>query len=427
MFAAQESYVMTCTRVRNRQIAGAASAWDKFASLQPAPTACRTALKTASTAATTAPPPALPPSERCKLPAMTPLRSPAAAFFLSGCVSALLASPSAAWANDVSDADDYFTKGAAHFDAKRYNQGCPLLEKSYRLDPQGGALFMLAQCEEARGRIATALARFDEYLAFYDHLPPAKRARQGDRDRQARAAQKRLAPEVPLLTVELPPTAPSGTAVKRNGHKIDPDTLGKARPVDPGEYVVTTHAPDGGVSKAWITLDKREKRGLVLNLPPPMTKQPVTSTRPFDASASPAAEAAHRRAWLIGGGISLAVVGLGTGIGLSLASNAKGAAADQRASGLSHEPGYAYACASSPPQWTVSPTNQPLCNEIAQMRGRQVGMATGAIVGYTASGLMAASTAAFALWPRSHRPSTEAAVLPFIGPGGGGMLVVGSF
>ena len=62
--------------------------------------------------------------------------------------------------------------------AGRYDTGCPELAESYRLDPAPGTLFTLAECERKGGNIATALARYDDYLQLFNRMSPDEQAHQ---------------------------------------------------------------------------------------------------------------------------------------------------------------------------------------------------------------------------------------------------------
>ena len=86
---------------------------------------------------------------------------------------------------------------------------CPDIAGSYKLDPYPGTLFAMAECEAAAGRIATAAAHYEEYLALYDSLSPDKKAKQGTRHRDSLAQKATLTPLVPKLTLVLPPNARS--------------------------------------------------------------------------------------------------------------------------------------------------------------------------------------------------------------------------
>jgi hypothetical protein len=70
--------------------------------------------------------------------------------------SLLLAAPAAA--GDKETAKGLFDRGIDQMEAGHYDKACPDIAESYRLDPQPGTLFTLAECEVKRGRLATAVA-----------------------------------------------------------------------------------------------------------------------------------------------------------------------------------------------------------------------------------------------------------------------------
>jgi len=187
---------------------------------------------------------------------MRPHRTLAAACALGICA---LGSP--ARSQNAATAKELLTQGRSEMAAKHYDKGCPALEKSYKLDPVPATLFTLAECENKRGRLATAVARYDEYLAL---TPRPKKP--GAREKTAREQRAALAPQVPQLTLSLPSGAPKGTVVKRDGAALEAAALGSAQSVDPGEHVVTTQAPGGEVTELRVTLGKGEKKQVTLSV-----------------------------------------------------------------------------------------------------------------------------------------------------------------
>jgi hypothetical protein len=105
-------------------------------------------------------------------------------------------------------------------------------------------------CEAEWGRIATAASRFGDYLSLHEQLPTAQKVRQGERLKVARARREALLREVPELTLMLPPGAPAGTVVTRDGAVISDAALGLALPLDPGEHVLTTIKSMGAIIKS---------------------------------------------------------------------------------------------------------------------------------------------------------------------------------
>ncbi len=177
-----------------------------------------------------------------------------------------LALSSPAIAQDVAAADALFNRGVTEMKAGQYKKGCPLIAESLRVDPQPGTLFTLSQCEVKWGRVATAVARLDDYLQLYERLTPDQKVQQQNRPKVAKEQRDKLALDVPELTLSLPPGAPAGTVVKRDGAVVAGAALGLGLPVDPGEHVVSTQAPGGALWEQQFTIAKGEKKPLVLEV-----------------------------------------------------------------------------------------------------------------------------------------------------------------
>jgi hypothetical protein len=244
---------------------------------------------------------------------MRPCRSLAAVCALALCA---LAAPSRA--QDIAAAKTLFTQGLSEMEAEHYDKGCPALEASYKLDPRPGTLFTLAECENKRGRLATAVARYDDYLSMYARLTAEQKQKQRDREKTAREQKAALGPQVPELTLSLPPGAPPGTVVKRDGSELAAAALGLALPVDPGEHVVTTQTPDGKGTEIRVTLGKGEKKQVTLPVKDASAAPPVAAPPPpvIAPSPAPGAEAAHgpsgrRLGAYVAGGVGIAGIILG--------------------------------------------------------------------------------------------------------------------
>ena len=182
--------------------------------------------------------------------------------------ASLVASP--ALAKDP-DPGALFDRGVADMEAGKFDTGCPAIEQSYKIDPLPGTLFTLAECEAKRGRIATALGHYNDYLAIHGALSAQSKAKQGDREKVARAQREALGAEVPELTLVLPPNAPQGTTVTRDGIPVAKQDIGIPIRVDPGMHVIVTQAPGRPQSIARISLAARERRGIALVIAEPAT------------------------------------------------------------------------------------------------------------------------------------------------------------
>ncbi|WP_437971159.1 hypothetical protein WMF04_18520 [Sorangium sp. So ce260] len=252
-----------------------------------------------------------------------------------------------ATARDIAAAEELFNRGLADMQAGRHETGCTALAESERLDPQPGTLFTLAACEADWGRIATAVTRFGEYLALFERMTPAQRAGQGERPKLARQRREQLSPRVPRLALSLPPGAPAGTVVRRDGLVLGEAALGVHLPVDPGEHALSIQAPGRPALERRIKIAEGETRELTLELqetpapgapaPPPASPTPA-APRAAPAPApvgpdAPAAPAGRRTAVYVAGGLGAAGLVLG-GITGALVLGKKGVIAEHCGSNI---------------------------------------------------------------------------------------------
>lgn len=258
-------------------------------------------------------------------------RAIAAAFGLA-CLVSVSPSP----AQDAATAAALFDKGLAEMQAKRFDAACPALAESYRLDPQPGALFTLAECFAEGGKVASASARYDEYLDLFSRMTPGQQAGQRGRDKIALQKKQALQPRIPTLTLMLPKDAPAGTRVKRDGVVLNAPAIGTPLPVDPGEHVIATIVPNGPEHEQRISIAEAEKKEFTveIELPPapPVDSAPATSaSAPVAASTTsppaattaappttvPASSGGSGKTWgWITTGIGIAGVGVGSVFGL---------------------------------------------------------------------------------------------------------------
>ncbi len=255
-------------------------------------------------------------------------------------VAAVLA-PSVGWADEAQRAEALFDRGLQHMLAGRYDEACPLIADSQRIEPLPGTLFTLAECNAKAGRIATAVGLYSEYIAFYSTLSPEEQALQGARLQVSIDERAALVKDVPRVTLRLPATAPSGTVVTRDGSVLSADRLGRPLSVDPGNVVVTTQAPGGPSREHRVTVRRGEHVMVDLTVASPRSAgavvdedepeaPPVGTSRsaPEERPAPP--ESSSAWPW-IAGGLGVAGVAVGTVTGLMVFS--KSAVVDQHCRG----------------------------------------------------------------------------------------------
>jgi hypothetical protein len=170
---------------------------------------------------------------------------------------AILAAAPARGADPAADAQKLFDRGVDAMESKRFDQACPDIEASYNADPRPGTLFTLAECEAQRGRLATALRRYEEYLALYTTLPPDKKAKQGDREAVARRQRDALLTQAPAVMLD----QPGGTVVRVDGELV-PGSTGTPLRLDPGHHVLSFQVPGQEPTTQDVTLVKGERKVL---------------------------------------------------------------------------------------------------------------------------------------------------------------------
>ena len=217
-----------------------------------------------------------------------------------------------------SAAQTQFDYGLAEMEAGRFASGCPALAESYRIDPHPGVLFTLAECENKWGKIASAFTHYEAYIDLFAHMSDEQKAHQRGRDRIAAAQRDALRPMLPQLAIALPAGAPPGTTVTRDGDPLGAPSLGVALPVDPGEHVIVAKTPDGVRHETRVTLERGQRRNVVLDLSataPPTSTSTSTPTPTATATPTPTPTEAGNplRTWAwIAGGIGLAGIAVGS-------------------------------------------------------------------------------------------------------------------
>jgi hypothetical protein len=176
------------------------------------------------------------------------------AFLVAASLAASLLAPGAALAQgSEKQAETLFTEGRAAMEKGDIETACKKFIESFDISGALGPLLNLAECEEKRGRPATALARWKRGLIKLQEKPKDKRI--GPVQERITALEK----VVPRLTVKLAPNAPEGTRVRIDGEIIEMPS--GPVPVDPGERTVTVRAPDHEERKykvAVVELDRKE-------------------------------------------------------------------------------------------------------------------------------------------------------------------------
>ncbi len=190
---------------------------------------------------------------------------------------------------NVSDADKaratkLFEEGRALMAEGKYDLACAKLDESHKLRPGIGALFNLADCNEKRGKLATAYKQFSEVAER------TKAALQEEREKVARERVEKLETRIARVRVIVPSTN-KVKLVKIDGQKIKQDEYNKPLPIELGEHVVL----------AETTTDEGEPFEETIEIEQP--GKTVTVTIPV----SPGAKMKRRVPMIIGGGVTAGI------------------------------------------------------------------------------------------------------------------------
>ena len=137
---------------------------------------------------------------------------------------------------DPAAAESLFEEGRKLLDAGKVPEACAKLEASNRMDPAVGTLLNLGDCNERRGRFASAWGNYRAAQSLALTRNDANRAEFAKKKGDA------IQPKLSTLTVTVLQPEP-GLKVSRDGTAIDDGAWGTAIPVDPGPHTIEASAP----------------------------------------------------------------------------------------------------------------------------------------------------------------------------------------
>ncbi len=201
----------------------------------------------------------------------------------------MLVSPAAlaGEARDVAAAEALFAEGRQLLIDGRYDEACPKLAESLRLDPGTGTALNLADCYEKQGRAATAWGIWLEAAAL------ARQGGQEEREQHARARAEAIEGQLHRVVITVPEsTYVEGLRVERGGVEVRQAAWGTPLPLDPGEHAIEVTAPGKETYRTIVSIDPgpghievvippladREQEDILANSAP---------VRPEDAASDP--------------------------------------------------------------------------------------------------------------------------------------------
>ncbi len=218
--------------------------------------------------------------------------------FLGWAVSALLVSGVVGAGEEArggSDAERLFEEGRALMLDHRFEEACPKIAESQRIEPRVGTLLNLAVCHEQTGKVATAWVQYQQVLTS------ARAEGQSERERLATERIAAVEARVPWLTIGVSTGEPvHGFAVHLDGAPLEPMAWNREMPVDPGEHRVMATAPERKTWERQFVL--REGQRMTIEVPllspvleakrdvpasPVVVEAPVTEQREAEPESSP--------------------------------------------------------------------------------------------------------------------------------------------
>ncbi|MCC6217427.1 MAG: hypothetical protein IT376_21400 [Polyangiaceae bacterium] len=228
---------------------------------------------------------------------------------VAAALSALSMAPSAS--AQAAAAEALFDQGRAAMEKNDFETACKRFRESDRLDPAPGTRLNLADCEEKRGRLATAWELFRSAIG---DLPES--------DERRAVAQERvsaLEPRVPRLVIRLAKRAPAGTRVTFAGATFSEGSFGVPLPVDPGEHELIVTAAGHRESRLKIRLKEGDRKTFEVAPREPAGAGPdqgappsgARAVRPEGAAPAPAGGDTRTLGFIVGGVGIAALAGAG--------------------------------------------------------------------------------------------------------------------
>ena len=203
------------------------------------------------------------------------------------------------------DAETLFAEGEKQMAAGKLDEACESFAASNRIEQRAGTLLNLGQCQEQRGKLASAWVAFRESLTRAKD--PAKRQFATDRI----AA---IEPRLSSITIELPAASRiADLVVLRDGQPVDVALLGRAIPVDGGPHTIEARATG---RTAWTTTVEvgRESDRAVVSVPLLEVAGAIAAPIPSQPAREPRT---HSGLTIAFGTVALAGLGVGIWAGLS--------------------------------------------------------------------------------------------------------------
>jgi len=169
-------------------------------------------------------------------------------------------------------ADKLFQQARDLMTAGDFAGACPLLERSYQLDPKDGTLHTLANCRDGEQKLTAALGHYRAYLRAFGKMTGMVKFKHQSRAANAQERITALEAEIPKVKFvwETPP--PPESKISVDGVEFRADTLDALFPLDPGTHQIVIQLPGEPSRTRTVTLAKGGST--IVDLTPAKPKDP---------------------------------------------------------------------------------------------------------------------------------------------------------
>jgi hypothetical protein len=195
-------------------------------------------------------------------------------------------------AAEKTTAEALFDEGVKLMKSGNFEEACPKLETSQRVDPAVGTLLYLGECYEKLGRAASAWATFREAQSAAESTGQSRRAQ------TAKQRVEKIEKELAYLTIEVADATKAlpGLRITRGGIDAGTSIIGAPVPVDPGDVKIEVSAPGHQNYVVTVSVQPRSRQSMqvpalaVKEEPKPVeVEPPAVAAQPFSPSPSPPA------------------------------------------------------------------------------------------------------------------------------------------
>jgi serine/threonine-protein kinase len=201
----------------------------------------------------------------------------------------------------------------------KYEEACPKLEESHRLDPALGTLLNLGVCYEESGRVASA------WRVYRRVASQARELAQFEREALAEERVAALEPELPRIVLDFGGALP--ISVSLNDQPLPSGIWDRPLLVDPGTYLVEVRSARHGVWKQQVQVARAQYQRVVVPLLAPAAAAPTAPHseqqlgRLSDDRSKDSGQAPARNIAIVLGGLGGGAAIAGTVFGILAYSN----------------------------------------------------------------------------------------------------------